>query len=1225
MNGVAAGINADSKVIDFTAEGGQVDIITGTGHVRTLDMNGDLGVLVRASASGQLNVGNFVDLSGSLGFERRVQAVVLADGTSVQTQMLSVGGTGLTGFVGLGPYATDNNGNGIIDRDANGVILTSELNPAARGIAVRGVEFGLGLFSSTDSGYSNTHWTALTANIGYVDTLVGLPTDITFQIRDLGVDINLVSGLATGVDADSKVINFAGTRTVDGVDVSNAVTLITGTGKSLDLTHDGSRGQMIRASGGMTLDAAGFFMVSGTMAMEKSSQKVTLADGSQVNTDLLTIGGTGLSAFVGVNGPYRRDTNGDGVIDLDDKVNLDAVGLTLTEAEFGLSMLYEKTGSRHWIALEASALEVGLVGVFGVTATAQNLSVGINQVYGVATGSDPNTQVIDFSGDKALTVYTGYGETMKIDLAGSKGALIQASGDFALSIADFVTVRGSLAFEKSIGSIQVANGTSYAVDTLRVGGTGISAFAGVGGPYFVDSNGDGRIVVSGANADVPNRNATGFALTNAEFALAIASTPEGATKLSGVTWLGLALEADSVAFVGVDAITMAVSHIQVEVNQVYGLAPELDSIDYVARFDKMADPANHLTPMTVSTGPTTSRTLMLDGDKGPLLRASADVQIGLDGFFYAGGSLGFEKSVRTLTLANGAQVSHDVLTVGGSNLQAFAGIHGGPAETLGNDAVGFLLSGVEFGLVVASEREVLTQTLSEDLTWKGVAISDYRLVDGVRIEGGREVAISNGSTGSNIWISEDQGLSWQAVPLGAQGLNFSGVTISADGQEIVCVVSDGGVLTSKNGGRDWFYDTSITDSYTAVALTQDGEIITADQRSKRQFDVLFLETGNDGGLALNDTITIKGLSDESVVYTVVAEDLTSDGAKSTTTATPLEASTNVAKKLAKALNDATGGLATATANGNSIELVAKGSDSQAGWYDINVGVQSKHRVFFLTGSREAVPSRGIGQVDSFKITGTFAVGDIITMQGITDNGSILTYTVTDNDLKVDRKADGKKATSEQVWTNVMNGINAFFAEPVEIPKAIQRLAGDIATLNALNLFGNWDAELLKARGVLQTLLAYRPPALHSIVKMGVADGMMVFTGLNGSPPYNLDIQVFDKNAAVKTGNKVLSSEGNSSLPQRGNLRITASLQDLVNITGNFSVGDVITLEGITPDRPFLSYTVTANDLLANGGPATPEQVRVNVMVGIQKIFDEPAERIRLINDIQDVLNFLYKL
>jgi hypothetical protein len=564
VSGVAAGLSADSKVIDFGDAAHQVDIIVGPNKTQTLAMSGKLGVLVRASATVELSLGGFVELRGSVGFERRAQDVTLADGSIVKTQMLSVGGTGISGFVGLGPYGTDSNGNGKIDAD--------EVNSKARGIGVRDVEFGLAMFTSQDAAYAGKRWTALTASVGAIDTLVGLPQDLKFQIRDLGVDVNQVSGYAAGV-ADSKVIDFS-KRTVAETVQDRSVSLVTGTGKSLSLTHDGLRGNMLRASGGVTLDVAGFFMASGTMSIEKSSQTVTLANATQVNVDMLTIGGTGLDAFVGVNGPYRSDTNGDGAITLADATNPNAVGLTLSQAEFGLALLYEKGGSRNWISLEASALEVGLVGVPIVSATAQNLSVGINLVRGVAANSDANLQVIDYAGtrtdgsSKALSVYTGYGKTMALDMAGSKGELVQASGDFALSVADFVTVRGSLAFEKSRGAITLANGQTLVVDTLRVGGTGISAFAGVGGPYFVDSNNDGKIVVAGEGRDTPNPNAVGLVLSNAEFALALASVPSTANDLAGVTWLGLELQASQAAFGGVDAITMAVSNIQVEINQV---------------------------------------------------------------------------------------------------------------------------------------------------------------------------------------------------------------------------------------------------------------------------------------------------------------------------------------------------------------------------------------------------------------------------------------------------------------------------------------------------------------------------------------------------------------------------------------------------------------------------------------------------------------------------------
>ena len=54
----------------------------------------------------------------------------------------------------------------------------------------------------------------------------------------------------------------------------------------------------------------------------------------------MKIGASNVNAFVGVGGPYWRDSNGDGVIDTNDTPATDgAMGIALSNLEFGLALM----------------------------------------------------------------------------------------------------------------------------------------------------------------------------------------------------------------------------------------------------------------------------------------------------------------------------------------------------------------------------------------------------------------------------------------------------------------------------------------------------------------------------------------------------------------------------------------------------------------------------------------------------------------------------------------------------------------------------------------------------------------------------------------------------------------------------------------------------------------------------------------------------------------------
>ena len=102
-------------------------------------------------------------------------------------------------------------------------------------------ELGLVLASEQLTGAPNEpaprKWTALQATAASVG-FVGLGSDLKVSASNVGVLINQADGEAT------TVIDYK----------RSDVSVVTGTNRSLKLSLDGSRGELIRASGTLTLD-----------------------------------------------------------------------------------------------------------------------------------------------------------------------------------------------------------------------------------------------------------------------------------------------------------------------------------------------------------------------------------------------------------------------------------------------------------------------------------------------------------------------------------------------------------------------------------------------------------------------------------------------------------------------------------------------------------------------------------------------------------------------------------------------------------------------------------------------------------------------------------------------------------------------------------------------------------------------------------------------------------
>ncbi|NBS66942.1 MAG: hypothetical protein EBT33_21875, partial [Betaproteobacteria bacterium] len=193
----------------------------------------------------------------------------------------------------------------------------------------------------------------------------------------------------------------------------------------------------------------------GSAAFEKRSTKVTLADGSEVPVQVLSIGASNVEAFAGLNGPYRLDSNQNGTIDDTDTRNANAIGLSLGKADLALGLFYADSGATTksgqslagttWTAVTARAEAVEVVGVPMLEMSATEMFVEVNQLEGLPTGLVADRHVIDFKAMAAaknpLAIRTGPQSTLTLMADGQRGESIRAYGTVSASVGDFLSLR----------------------------------------------------------------------------------------------------------------------------------------------------------------------------------------------------------------------------------------------------------------------------------------------------------------------------------------------------------------------------------------------------------------------------------------------------------------------------------------------------------------------------------------------------------------------------------------------------------------------------------------------------------------------------------------------------------------------------------------------------------------------------------------------------------------
>jgi len=630
----------DNTLVNYAAQ--NLAVTTGPGQSYTFTMDGSLGELMQASGAISLSVVDFLNIEGNFAFEKSSQALKLAGNVDVTVDLITIGADGVSAFAGLNGGTAD-----------------------AIGLSLGGVGFALAFM--TDKNDKTRQWLSLKASAS--SFLFDGVENITISGGSLAVEINKAAD-------DDSLVDYA----------AQSLVIPTGPDPNDKVTFDmaASDGELIRASGNLTIEVASFFRVSGGFAVKKATQQVNLDNGDKVDADMLAIGAENAAAFAGLNGG-----------------TLDALGLTLSNLTFGVLLLTDQADpSRQWIAAQAKDGAAAFVGIDGLTLSGDSLQVQINLAANDGT-------LVDFLAH-SLDVGTGPSTSITFNMDAQQGEIIKAAGNLKINLFNFFSISGGFAFEKYITQVTLSdqNATQINVNVLALGGANVDAFVGLNGP----STGSGQ----GGTTD-----AFGLNLRHAYFALALLSEVGG----TGRQWTSLQVAAGAVAFVGIDDLTMSAESIEVTVN--YGNVGDT-VVDYAVQ------------PLTVTTGPGQSLTLNMDGGKGRMIQAAAALDIDLFGFFNVEGQFAINKSIETVTLSTGDQIQVDLISFGGSGINAFAGLNGGSP-----DAVGLYLGEVDFAFALMTDRN----DSSKKFTSLKAKVGNASLagIDGMVIEADTlEVAINQG-------------------------------------------------------------------------------------------------------------------------------------------------------------------------------------------------------------------------------------------------------------------------------------------------------------------------------------------------------------------------------------------------------------------------------------------------------------------------------------------------
>ncbi|WP_157100266.1 hypothetical protein [Rhodoplanes sp. Z2-YC6860] len=268
---------------------------------------------------------------------------------------------------------------------------------------------------------------------------------------------------------------------------------------------------LIRAQGFLQLSILDNIFITGSVAFELGpTHPVTLTNGDHKTVTTMTIGAADVTAFIGANGPYWTDTNGDHQVQ-PGELNQNSVGFAITDLDVGIALMVSTNPKDLgvYLAGKLSVHDFGLVGVTNLTATGTfdvELNVGIG-----ASGLDLNVNPIDFdtSFDEVQALFNVIDTSGNhvISTAEMNAALTAGyTGGDVTTVQQLLLVLGGPSLASVLGQLSASFKTSdlSAIKAADADGDGRLNISELQTLFnLIDTSGDSKLEASELNAALP--------------------------------------------------------------------------------------------------------------------------------------------------------------------------------------------------------------------------------------------------------------------------------------------------------------------------------------------------------------------------------------------------------------------------------------------------------------------------------------------------------------------------------------------------------------------------------------------------------------------------------------------------------------------------------------------------------------------------------------------------